>query len=120
MKVMTILGTRPEIIRLSRVIPKLDKHCDQFWSIPGRTMITSSITSSFKQLGVRQPDHYLGAKGTFGEQIGKILAKSEKVMSQGKTGPLPGPGRHQQRPGGNHRQAHGHSRLSHGSRQPLL
>ncbi len=80
MKVMTILGTRPEIIRLCRVIEKLDGLCHQVLLHTGQNYDVNLNDIFFKQLGVREPDHYLGAKGTFGEQIGRILAESERVM----------------------------------------
>ena len=57
MKIMTVLGTRPEIIRLSRVIPKLDALAITCWSIPARTS-TPPERIFFSDLGVRQPDHY--------------------------------------------------------------
>ena len=80
MKVMTILGTRPEIIRLSRIIEKLDGLCKQVVVHTGQNYDVKLDGIFFEQLGVRAPDHYLAAKGGFGEQIGKILAESERVM----------------------------------------
>lgn len=80
MKVLTILGTRPEIIRLSRIIAKLDGFCDQVILHTGQNFDRNLNEVFFEELGVRQPDHYLGAKGTFGEQIGTILAETEKVL----------------------------------------
>ena len=84
MKVMTILGTRPEIIRLSRVIEKLDALCDQVVVHTGQNYDFNLNDIFFQQLGVREPDHYLGARGSFGEQIGAILAQSERVMLEEK------------------------------------
>ena len=84
MKVMTILGTRPEIIRLSRIIEKLDGLCKQVLVHTGQNYDVTLDEIFFKQLGVRAPDHHLGAKGSFGEQIGKILAESERVMAAEK------------------------------------
>ncbi|MEM2899307.1 MAG: UDP-N-acetylglucosamine 2-epimerase (non-hydrolyzing) [Thermoplasmata archaeon] len=84
MKVMTILGTRPEIIRLCRVIEKLDKHCKQVIVHTGQNYDVNLNDIFFKELGVRAPDYYLGAKGSFGEQIGKILSESERVMQSEK------------------------------------
>jgi len=84
MKVMTILGTRPEIIRLCRVIEKLDKHCKQVIVHTGQNYDTNLNDIFFQELGVRAPDYYLGAKGSFGEQIGKILSESERVMKSEK------------------------------------
>ena len=81
MKVMTILGTRPEIIRLSRIIEKLDRLCDHILVHTGQNFDASLSDVFFRELGIRQPDHFLGVRGdTFGEQIGEILAASERVM----------------------------------------
>ncbi|HUS70372.1 MAG TPA: UDP-N-acetylglucosamine 2-epimerase (non-hydrolyzing) [Anaerolineae bacterium] len=81
MKVMTILGTRPEIIRLSRIIEKLDRLCDHVLVHTGQNFDPSLSEVFFSELGIRQPDHFLGVRGdTFGEQIGQIIARSERVM----------------------------------------
>ncbi len=79
---MTILGTRPEIIRLSRIIEKLDGLCEQVLVHTGQNYDANLNDIFFRQLAVRPPDHYLEARGSFGEQIGTILAASERVMSQ--------------------------------------
>jgi UDP-N-acetylglucosamine 2-epimerase (non-hydrolysing) len=81
MKLMTILGTRPEIIRLSRVIAKLDSLCQHVLVHTGQNFDPNLNDVFFKQLGVREPDHLLGARGaTFAEQIGQILTLSEHVL----------------------------------------
>ncbi len=81
MKVMTILGTRPEIIRLSLIVEKLDHLCEHVLVHTGQNYDVNLNDIFFQQLGVRQPNHYLGVRGdTFGEQIGKIIAASEQVM----------------------------------------
>jgi UDP-N-acetylglucosamine 2-epimerase (non-hydrolysing) len=81
MKIMTIMGTRPEIIRLSRVIEKLDRLCTHVLVHTGQNFDRNLSDVFFRQLGVRQPDHFLGVWGeTFGAQIGKIIAESERVM----------------------------------------
>jgi UDP-N-acetylglucosamine 2-epimerase (non-hydrolysing) len=81
MKIMTLLGTRPEIIRLSRVIPLLDRLCDHVLVHTGQNFDSSLSEVFFRQLGVREADHYLGVRSdTFGEQIGKIIAASERVL----------------------------------------
>ena len=80
MKIMTVLGTRPEIIRLSRVIEKLDRLCEHVLVHTGQNYDAALNDIFFQQLGVRSPDHYLGARGSLGEQIGKILADGERVM----------------------------------------
>jgi UDP-N-acetylglucosamine 2-epimerase (non-hydrolysing) len=80
MKVMTILGTRPEIIRLSRTIATLDSLCCQVLVHTGQNYDVNLSDVFFRELGVRPPDHDLAARGSVGEQIGTILAKSEQVM----------------------------------------
>lgn len=81
MKIMTILGTRPEIIRLSLVIEKLDRLCDHVLVHTGQNFDASLSDAFFQELGVRQPDHYLAVRGdTFGEQIGRIISASEQVL----------------------------------------
>lgn len=81
MKIMTVLGTRPEIIRLSLIIKKLDKYCEHVLVHTGQNYDDSLNKIFFDDLQLRQPDYYLGIKGdTFGEQIGKILIESEKII----------------------------------------
>ncbi len=81
MKVVTVLGTRPEIIRLSRVIEKLDGLCDHCLVHTGQNYDPNLSDVFFSQLGVRNPDHYMGVRGaSFGEQIGMIITESEKVF----------------------------------------
>ena len=84
MKVMTILGTRPEIIRLSRVIPKLDDLCDHVVVHTGQNFDTNLNDVFFEQLEVRQPNHSLNARGTFGEQLGTILLGMERLLQEEK------------------------------------
>ncbi len=82
MKVMTILGTRPEIIRLSLIVAKLDRLADRHILVhTGQNFDASLSDVFFEQLGIRRPDHYLGARAdTFGEQIGQIITLTERVM----------------------------------------
>ena len=81
MKVITILGTRPEIIRLSLVMKKLDQSCQHVIVHTGQNFDPALSDLFFEQLDVRAPDHFLGIRGdTFGEQIGKIIMESEKVL----------------------------------------
>lgn len=84
MKILTILGTRPEIIRLSRIITKLDKLCDHVLVHTGQNYDSNLNDIFFQQLGVRKPDYYLDAKGTFGEQISSILVNIEKIIQDEK------------------------------------
>jgi len=81
MKVMTILGTRPEIIRLSRIIPKLDAACEHTLVHTGQNFEKSLSDVFFEELEVRQPDAVMGVRGdTFSAQIGQILEKSEEAF----------------------------------------
>jgi len=84
MKVLTILGTRPEIIRLSRIIAKLDRVCEHVVVHTGQNYDFNLNEIFFQQMGVRQPNHFLGAHGAFGEQVGTILGGIEKICLQEK------------------------------------
>ena len=86
MKIMTILGTRPEIIRLSRIIPKIDQLADSHVLVhTGQNYDARLSDVFFAELDVRKPDHYLSARGaTFGEQIGQIITLAEGVMREQK------------------------------------
>lgn len=81
MKVMTILGTRPEIIRLSLIIKKLDETCDHVFVHTGQNYAESLSDIFFQNLGVRKPNHNLGIKAdSFGTQIGRIIAETEDLL----------------------------------------
>lgn len=83
LKVMTILGTRPEIIRLSRVMARLDDHCDHRIVHTGQNYDYELNEVFFEDLDVRRPDHFLGTGGgTLGETLGKILIESEGVIAR--------------------------------------
>ncbi|HAX81202.1 MAG TPA: UDP-N-acetylglucosamine 2-epimerase (non-hydrolyzing) [Actinobacteria bacterium] len=83
MKVMTILGTRPEIIRLSRVIPLLDAHSDHVLIHTGQNYTDTLSGLFFRELGVRDPDRFLGVQApSFGEQIGQILTHTEALLRE--------------------------------------
>ncbi len=85
MKVMTILGTRPEIIRLSRIIPKLDQLCEHVLVHTGQNFDPNLSEIFFEELNVRAPDHFLGVQGrSFGDQIGQIIRTSEEIMQSEK------------------------------------
>jgi UDP-N-acetylglucosamine 2-epimerase (non-hydrolysing) len=80
---MTLLGTRPEIIRLSRIISRLDRLCDHVLVHTGQNYDPGLSDIFFEQLRVRQPDHFLGARGDgFGEQIAAIIAGAARVLEQ--------------------------------------
>jgi UDP-N-acetylglucosamine 2-epimerase (non-hydrolysing) len=81
MKVLTILGTRPEIIRLSRVISLLDSQCTHILVHTGQNFDKNLSDIFFDELKIRKPDYYLGVRGeSFGDQIGQILRKTEEVL----------------------------------------
>lgn len=85
LKVMTVIGTRPEIIRLSQVIKKCDKYFEQILVHTGQNYDYELNQIFFEDLGLRQPDHYLNAVGSdLGETIGNIIAKSYKLMAEVK------------------------------------
>jgi UDP-N-acetylglucosamine 2-epimerase (non-hydrolysing) len=83
-KVLTILGTRPEIIRLCRIVHKLDAACTNILVHTGQNYDYELNEVFFKQLGVRQPDHFLRARGTFGSQMSTILCGLEKILRDEK------------------------------------
>ncbi|MBP3413384.1 MAG: UDP-N-acetylglucosamine 2-epimerase (non-hydrolyzing) [Oscillospiraceae bacterium] len=81
LKLMTIVGTRPEIIRLSAVIKKCDKYFDQILVHTGQNYDYELNQVFFEDLGLRAPDAYLDAVGKdLGETIGNIIAKSYSLM----------------------------------------
>lgn len=81
MKVMTIFGTRPEIIRLSLVLAVLDQHCEHITVHTGQNYDESLSDVFIRDLEIRTPDVHLGIKSaTFGEQIGQILTKTDEVL----------------------------------------
>lgn len=82
MKVVTLLGTRPEVIRLSRVIEKLDALCEHVVVHTGQNHDPRLSDLFFAELGVRAPDHHLHARGSLGEQLGAILAGCERVLRE--------------------------------------
>jgi UDP-N-acetylglucosamine 2-epimerase len=83
LKVMTIVGTRPEIIRLSRVIDKLDRHCSHVLVHTGQNYDYELNEVFFDELGIRRPDHFLEAAGDSpAETIGKVIIAADKVLEQ--------------------------------------
>lgn len=85
LKVMTILGTRPEIIRLSRVMARLDAFVEHVIVHTGQNWDYELNEVFFDDLDVRKPDYFLGTGGgTLGETLGKILSESERVLQKEK------------------------------------
>src|SRR4030066_2146193 len=84
-KVMTIVGTRPEIIRLSRVMACLDKHADHILVHTGQNYDYELNEIFFRDLGVRKPDYFLEAAGaSAAETIGKIIIKVDPILEREK------------------------------------
>jgi UDP-N-acetylglucosamine 2-epimerase len=85
LKVMTILGTRPEIIRLSRVMERLDLYTKHIVVHTGQNWDYELNGVFFEDLGVREPDHFLEVGGgSLGETLGSILTKTEVVLAEEK------------------------------------
>lgn len=83
LKVMTVVGTRPEIIRLARVMAKLDEFCDQVIVHTGQNYDYELNEIFFKDLEVRKPNHFLNAAGgTAAETIGKIIIAIDAVLDE--------------------------------------
>ena len=83
LKVATVVGTRPEIIRLSRVMAKLDQHCDHVIVHTGQNYDYELNQIFFEDLGIRKPDHFLEAAGSTGaETIGKVIIAVDQVLAK--------------------------------------
>lgn len=83
LRVMTIVGTRPEIIRLSRIISKLDKYCDHILVHTGQNYDYELNEVFFDELGIRRPDHFLGAAGAnAAETIAQIIKGVDQLLAQ--------------------------------------
>ena len=83
MKVMTVIGTRPEIIRLSRVIPKLDQYCEHTIVHTGQNYDYELNEIFFNDLGIRAPDHFLEAAGqSASETIGQVIIKMDEILQE--------------------------------------
>jgi len=83
LKVMTIIGTRPEIIKLSQVMKELDRHLNQIIVHTGQNYDYELNKIFFDQLDIRKPDFFLEAiKGSPSETIGDIITKVDKVLAE--------------------------------------
>jgi len=83
LRVMTIVGTRPEFIRLSRIIDKLDTYCDHILVHTGQSYDYELSEIFFKELSIRTPDVFLEAAGETGVQtVGQILIEVDKLFEQ--------------------------------------
>ena len=82
MKVLTVVGTRPEIIRLSRVLAKLDQYCEHVLVHTGQNYDYELNQIFFDDLGIRKPDHFLNAAGaSAAETIGKVIVAVDGVLA---------------------------------------
>ena len=82
LKVMTVVGTRPEIIRLSRVMSILDEHCEHVLVHTGQNYDYELNEIFFNDLGIRKPDHFLSAAGASGaETIGNVIIAVDRVLA---------------------------------------
>ncbi|AIN57259.1 non-hydrolyzing UDP-N-acetylglucosamine 2-epimerase [Pseudomonas soli] len=83
LKVVTVVGTRPEIIRLARVMVALDQHCDHVLVHTGQNYDYELNEIFFQDLGIRKPDHFLNAAGATGaETIGNVIIAVDKVLAE--------------------------------------
>ena len=85
LKVMTIVGTRPEIIKMSRVMSELEQHTEHVLVHSGQNYDYELNEIFFQQLEIRKPDYFLNAAGaTVAQTIGNIIAKSDEIMEKEK------------------------------------
>ncbi|WP_368894039.1 non-hydrolyzing UDP-N-acetylglucosamine 2-epimerase [Kluyvera ascorbata] len=83
MKIISVVGTRPEIIRLSRVLAKLDQHCEHVLVHTGQNYDFELNEVFFNDLGVRKPDYFLNAAGkNAAETIGQVIIKVDEVLER--------------------------------------
>ncbi|MBL7003755.1 MAG: UDP-N-acetylglucosamine 2-epimerase (non-hydrolyzing) [Gammaproteobacteria bacterium] len=83
LKIVTVVGTRPEIIRLACIIGKLDEYCEHILIHTGQNYDYELSEIFFDDLGIRKPDYFLGAAGATGaETIGNVIIEVDKVLSE--------------------------------------
>jgi len=83
LKIVTVVGTRPEIIRLACVIKKLDEHCEHILIHTGQNYDYELNEIFFDDLGIRKPDYFLDAAGATGaETIGNVIIKVDEVLEE--------------------------------------
>src|SRR5574343_2076015 len=82
MKVVTVVGTRPEIIRLARVLPQLDEYCEHVLVHTGQNYDYELNQIFFEDLSIRRPDYFLEAVGENAAQtIARVIEKSDEVLA---------------------------------------
>lgn len=85
LKLMTVVGTRPEIIKMSAIIKKADRYFDQVLVHTGQNYDYTLNEVFFKELGLREPDYYLGVVGdNLGQTMGNVISKSYELMTEVK------------------------------------
>lgn len=85
LRLMTVVGTRPEIIKMSAIIKKADKYFDQILVHTGQNYDYELNKVFFEDLGLREPDYYLGVVGeNLGQTMGNVIAKSYELMQEVK------------------------------------
>lgn len=85
MKVLTLVGTRPELIKLSEIIKKLDKYTDHVFVHTGQNYDYELNEIFYGDLELRKPDHYLNVVGdTLGSTIGNVISKTEEILLKEK------------------------------------
>lgn len=83
LKIMTIIGTRPEIIRLSRVIAKLDEHCQHILVHTGQNFDFELNEVFFEDMNIRRPDYFLGAaRETSAQTIGNVIISIDELLEK--------------------------------------
>lgn len=83
LKLMTVVGTRPEIIKMSAIIKKCDKYFDHILVHTGQNYDYELNKIFFEELEIREPDHYLGVVGeNLGQTMGNVISKSYELMRQ--------------------------------------
>ncbi len=83
LKLMTIVGTRPEIIKMSAIMKKCDKYFDHIIVHTGQNYDYELNEVFFKELGLREPDYYLGVVGNdLGETMGNVIEKSYNLINE--------------------------------------
>jgi UDP-N-acetyl-L-fucosamine synthase len=83
LKIVTVVGTRPEIIRLSRVMAALDRDCEHILVHTGQNYDYELNEIFFHDLGIRKPDHFLNAAGSTGaETIGNVIISVDRVLAE--------------------------------------
>jgi UDP-N-acetylglucosamine 2-epimerase (non-hydrolysing) len=83
LKVVTVVGTRPEIIRLSRVMARLDQHCDHVLAHTGQNYDYELNAIFFEDLAIRRPDRFLECAGESAAQtIGNVIARTDRLLEE--------------------------------------